>query len=220
MSPANAAPRPEAVQEALSELAARLVIPADLISVHRSQPGRARTRRHQSIRYGAFLLAYGPFERFFNSLIEQHGGPSQGLSPLPDKLRQKFRDGLGVADLTRSWRARARVSPGALSADRRWRWTTIQGQPLRDYLADAKRLRNLLAHGGDPKAGSNTSGTLHPLSNGGFSINLMWVEGFLQVVEDLSSITAIELVGPDVPLPTWPEPVRSGVSARLPLAPY
>lgn len=90
---------PDRVQFALDELADRLVVPADLISVHRDDPSRSRSRRYQSIRYEAFLLTYGPFERFFNRLIELQGGPSQGLSLTTDKLRSTFEQRLAVPEL-------------------------------------------------------------------------------------------------------------------------
>src|SRR5262249_53875128 len=144
-----------AVQDALAELASRLVIPADLINVHRSDPNRSRAREYHSIRYGSFLLAYGPFERYFNRLVEKHGGPSRGLAPTTDKLRARFTQYLGVPDLTNSWRARARIAPVAKTGDSRWRWTYIQDQLLRDYLRDARQLRHLLAHGADPADAPN-----------------------------------------------------------------
>ncbi len=209
-----------AVQAAVDELATRLVIPADLITVHRSQPGRGRSREYRSIRYGAFLLTYGPFERFFNRLVEWHGGPAQGLAPTPDTLREKFRRQLGVENLTRSWRARARVAPQPDARARLWRWTYIENQVLRDYLRDARRLRHLLAHGADPRDAPNEAGTLYVLGDGTVSVNLMWAEGFLQVVEDLAALTALDLAGREIILPSWPEPIRSDVSAARPPAPY
>ncbi|MDG6109519.1 hypothetical protein Daura_31790 [Dactylosporangium aurantiacum] len=209
------------MQFALNELADRLVVPADLISVHRDDPARSRSRRYQSIRYGAFLLTYGPFERFFNRLIELHGGPSQGLSLTTDKLRSTFEQRLAVPNLTNSWKARVRVAPGTHSRDMRWRWIYLNGSALRDYLLDARRLRNLLAHGADPSDAENSSMTLYVRrAGGGHSVTLMWAEGFLQAAQDLASITARRLAGDDIALPDWPQPVRSGVSARLPEAPY
>ncbi|MBQ1041459.1 hypothetical protein KBX03_02955 [Micromonospora sp. C72] len=212
---------PEMVQFALEELADRLVVPADLISVHRDDPTRNRRRRYQSIRYGAFLLTYGPFERFFNRLIELHGGPSQGLSLSTDKLRSTFERRLAVPNLTKTWKARVRVAPGQHGGDKRWRWTYLAGPDLRDYLLDARRLRHLLAHGADPSDAENSSKTLYERrSDGGRSVTLMWAEGFLQAAQDIASSTARRLAGEEVALPDWPQPVRSGVSARLPDAPY
>lgn len=209
-----------AVEAALEELAHRLVIPADLISVHRAPGAASQKQEYRSIRYGAFLLAYGPLERFFNRLVERHGGPSRGLPLTTDKVRQTFHERLGTQNLTGSWRARARVAPGPWAPDRRWRWTYIDGTQLRDYLRDACQMRHLLAHGADPKDTPNDSRTLYVLKNGSVSVTLMWVEGFLQVAQDLAAQTAMELAGDDVQLPSWHQPVRSGVSASLPPAPH
>lgn len=209
-----------AVESALDELSVRLRIPADLLNVHRQQPGRSRSREFRSIRYGAFLLSYGPFERFFNRLIEAHGGASQGLPATMDKIRERLAVQTGVTNTTADWRARVRIAPAPTSPDKRAKWAYLDSQRLRDYLLDAKSLRNLLAHGADPTRASNRSATLPILASGGVSVNLMWVEGFLQAVEDLASITAINLAGRSVRIPDWPAPDRSGVSkAELP-SPY
>src|SRR5439155_2438522 len=51
-----------AVQEALANLAARLVTPVDFITIHRANKDEAkRNPQYRSMRYGAFLQAYGPF---------------------------------------------------------------------------------------------------------------------------------------------------------------
>jgi|SRR3954452_15690454 hypothetical protein len=90
-----------------------------------------------------------------------------------------------------------------------------------DYLLDARRLRHLLAHGADPSGADNCSMTLYVRrGDAGHSVTLMWGEGFLQAAQDIASLTARRLVGQDISLPDWPQPVRSGVSARLPDAPY
>ncbi|MER7009564.1 hypothetical protein ABT297_41865 [Dactylosporangium sp. NPDC000555] len=209
-----------AVQEALHELAGRLVIPVDLIEVHRRQPSLGRTREFQSIRYGAFLLAYASFERYFNHLVELHGGPSRGLPATMDKIREAIATHLAVINATGQWRARVRVAPTRDSRDRRAKWTYLESQRLRDYLRDAQQLRHRLAHGAEPTGTTNHSQTLFALAKGGVSANLMWVEGFVQAVQDLASITAITISGPGVELPGWPEPTRSGVSAAMLPPPY
>ncbi|MFI6824143.1 hypothetical protein ACIBJE_24860 [Micromonospora sp. NPDC050187] len=209
-----------AVEEALSVLAARLVTPVDLITIHRDNIDEAkRNSRYRSMRYGAFLLTYGPFEMFFNHVIGAHGGPTQGTPATMERVRQRFSQHLGISDVTGQWRARVRAQPEP-GRGGRWLWTTIEAQRLDDYLRDAKAVRNRLAHGDDPQTAPNASGTLYDRKDGKTSITLMWVEGFVQAAQDLATITALELTGDNALIPEWPVPPRTGVSANPPALPY
>ena len=80
-----------------------------------------------------------------------------------------------------------------------------------DYLSDMKRLRDLLSHGGDPVSVANDSRTLWKV-RGGWSLRLMGVEGFIQLIEDLAEQALLEAGVPLKRVPTWPEPQRSGIS--------
>jgi len=46
----------------------------------------------------------------------------------------------------------------------------------------------------------------------GWSLRLMGVEGFIQLVEDLAEQALLEAGVPLERVPTWPEPQRSGIS--------
>jgi hypothetical protein len=82
-----------------------------------------------------------------------------------------------------------------------------------------KRLRDLLSHGGDPVSVPNDSRTLWKVRSG-WSLRLMGVEGFIQLVEDLAEQALLEAGVPLERVPTWPEPQRSGISlSRLPSLP-
>ncbi|MFG2043901.1 hypothetical protein [Dactylosporangium sp. NPDC048998] len=209
-----------AVQEALANLAARLVTPVDFITIHRANKDEAkRNPQYRSMRYGAFLQAYGPFEMFFNDLIGAHGGPRQGTPATMDRIRERIGQHLGVPNVTHQWRARVRAQPEP-GRGGRWLWTTIQTQQLSDYLRDAKAVRNRLAHGDDPQTAPNASGTLYDRKDGKTSITLMWVEGFVQATQDLATITALELTSDTTLIPDWPVPPRTKVSANPPPPPY
>ncbi|MFD4231358.1 hypothetical protein [Streptomyces sp. NPDC058545] len=199
----------KAVHGALDELATRLVIPADMIQVHREASDR--TRKYTSLRHGAFLLTYAPFERFFNRLAEAHGGASRGLAVNPDRIRFTLHQHTGITDATAAWKARARVAPDAARSTNISPWIYIERARLRDYLADAQRLRNLLAHGAAHLGDQNRSGTLHVV-RGGYSARLMWVEGFLQAAQDLAAQTALTLTNGQASLPEWPSPQLSATS--------
>ncbi|WP_212825220.1 hypothetical protein [Polymorphospora rubra] len=192
----------------------------DLIAIHRADKDEAkRNPQYRSLRFGAFLQAYGPFEMFFNDLIGAHGGPSQGTPATVNRVRERIGQYLEVPDVTRRWRARVRSQPEP-GRGGRWLWTTIQARQLDDYLRDAKAVRNRLAHGDDPQTAPNASGTLYSRIDGKTSITLMWVEGFVQATQDLATITALELTGDTTLIPDWPVPPRTAVSANPPPPPY
>ncbi|MEW2382599.1 hypothetical protein AB0873_11015 [Micromonospora sp. NPDC047707] len=137
---------------------------------------------------------------FFNDLIGAHGGPRQGTPATMDRIRERFRQHLGVPNVTRQWRARVRAQPEP-GRGGRWLWHTIQTQRLGDYLRDANAVRNRPADGDDPRTAPNTSGTLYDRKDGKASITLMWVEGFVQAAQDLATITALELLSDSTLIP-------------------
>jgi hypothetical protein len=198
---------------ALQELARRLVIACDVIAVHRDDVGLAggRGRKWTSLRYGAFLLAYAPFEAFFDNLTDYRATKRRTLGIAPDKVRNACQKTLGIPNVTKSWRARTRVWP--TSPGSRSRWETLEGARLKDYLLDMKSLRDLLSHGADPKNVTNKAGTLWPIKGGRFSMRLMGVEGFIWAVEDIATCTGLAIAEDQLVVPKWPRPVQSGISA-------
>lgn len=197
----------------LQELARKLVIACDVIAVHRDDVGSGggRARKWASLRYGAFLLAYAPFEAFFDGLTDYRATKHRTLSIDPERVRNACQQSLGIPNVTKSWRARTRVWPASLGA--RSRWETLDGERLRNYLLDMKSLRDLLSHGSDPQNVTNGARTLWPLKGGRFSMRLMGVEGFIWAIEDIATCTGLAIAGKQVVVPKWPRPVESGISA-------
>ncbi len=74
-----------------------------------------------------------------------------------------------------------------------------------------KKLRDLLSHGGNPVNVTNRGRTLWEVRDG-WSLRLMGVEGFIQLVEDLAEQALLEAGVPPDEVPVWPEPQRSGIS--------
>jgi hypothetical protein len=194
-----------------NELALRLRIPCDIVDVHRLNNSRARV--YASLRYGAFLLAYAPFESFFTQLT-RYGERANGRAlPLNlDKIQRELAlQWPGTRFQTNLWEGRTRQQP--TRPGRRSEWALLKGARLKDYLSDMKRLRDLLSHGGDPVSVTNDGRTLWEV-RGGWSLRLMGVEGFIQLVEDLAEQALLEASVPIERVPTWPEPQRSGISLR------
>jgi hypothetical protein len=208
----------ETVNAALAELAARLQIPCDVIAVHRTEVGPGgREKKYASLRYGAFLLAYAPFEGFFENLTDYRKTKNRVLGLSPDKIRGAVADAYGVKNVTSGWAARTRSAP-VVGTGGRSPWVMLEGRRLHDYLGDMKTLRDLLSHGRSPEDVTNAARTLHQLASGKHSIRLMGVEGFIQVIQDIASETALAIVGPSALLPAWPAPPSTGASdaGRLP----
>jgi hypothetical protein len=201
----------ERVANALAVLAVGLEVPCDIISVHRRHSGKSRPKEFQSLRYGAFLLAVASLDAFFTTASgwgQNHPGQSLGIRP--DRVRGAFDKYAGVPNVQRHWRARTRVASEKFGATyKRSPWLLLEGNELRSYLEDLHGARNVLAHGLDKSNFQNESGAFHPLKKGGFSIRLMSVEGVIQAIEDIASQTAIAVVGPEVDLPSWPEPSQT-----------
>jgi hypothetical protein len=210
------------VHNALAELAQRLIIPCDIVAVHRQDGLKlgGRERKWASLRYGAFLLAYAPLEAFLNNVTEYRREKNRTLPVSANRFRDAVRERWDVQNVTSKWGARTRAAPEP-GTGRRAKWVLLSGRRLDLYLEDMKCLRDLLGHGSEPTLVTNRSETLWPLIGGRFSMRLMGVEGFIQAVEDIASCTALAIAGTDTVLPDWPRPPESGVSAegRLP-APY
>ncbi|MBN9738068.1 MULTISPECIES: hypothetical protein [Pseudonocardia] len=215
----SAHPRLPIVLEAASSLAAGLVNPTLLVTLHRDidelegLDGRrlGRSNKQYALRWAIFTMSYAALESFFNDILRDTA--SQRTLPVnPDKLRSAG-DKHGVKLFTSDWGLRTRVK--GTSAGNRSRWVVYSGkQELVAYLADMKNLRDLLAHGSDPNKVSNASGALWPLINGGNSMRLMGAEGFIQAAGDLAAQTVLAFGGEADDVPVWPEPARSGLSAE------
>ncbi len=201
------------IQIALDEMAERLKIPCDIISIHRKDDSPGRKKEYQSLRYGAFLLTYGPFENFFENITGYRKKKGRTLPINPDRVRSAVSEEYGLGNITASWRARARVvGPTSWSRDP---WILLEGQPLFSYLKDAASLRNLLTHGDDPKKMSNQSKAF-PTTKNGPSIHLTSVEGLIQVAQDIASETAMAIAGKEIKIPDWPEPPRTTARKIIP----
>jgi hypothetical protein len=212
-------PRLSAVIEAAESLAAGLANPTLLVTLHRDidvlsgLDGRrlGRSTKQYALRWAIFTMSYAAIEAFFNDVLREPR--SSRVLPLnPDKLHQagtRYAAKLFTSD----WGVRTRVQ--GTGAGNRSRWAVFAGkQSLGAYLADMKRLRDLLSHGQDPRSASNTSGALWPLADGGHSMRLMGAEGFIQAACDLAAQTVLAFGGDLSDLPDWPEPARSGLSAE------
>lgn len=154
-------------------------------------------------------MTYSALEAFFNDVVSDAGHPR--TIPLnPDKIRTAG-ERHSVRLFANDWGVRTRAQ--RRGAGNRSRWVVFSGrQQLGSYLADMKKLRDLLSHGQDPTTTSNLSGALWPLAGGRNSMRLMGAEGFIQAACDLAAQTILAFGGTLDDLPEWPEPVRSGLS--------
>lgn len=219
------------VQGSLYRLARNLQVPCDIVKIHRLQnvgnrPGKGRlggrTREYKSLRYGAFLLAVASFEAYFDDLVNYRRTRGRSIGINADRVGQVLQEQYGYNPVP-DWRARTRV-PGRSKHGNVSPWVYLKDKRLRNYLSDMQSLRNLLAHGGDPRFASNDAETLYPLSAGGVSLRLMSVEGFLQAAEDIASETAISISKANawsIDVPIWPAPPPTGTGNLTVLAvPY
>lgn len=212
-------PRLSLVIEAAEYLAVGLANPTLLVTLHRDidelsgLDGRrlGRSTKQYALRWAIFTMSYAAVEAFFNDVLRDPATP-RALPLNPDKLHQAGAPH-GVKLFTNDWGVRTRVQgPGP---GNRSRWAVFAGkQPLGAYLADMKKLRDLLSHGQNPLAASNASGALWRLASGGHSMRLMGAEGFIQAACDLADQTVLAFGGDLDDLPDWPEPSRSGLSAE------
>jgi len=207
------------VTRAAESLAAGLANPTLLVTLHRDidklsgLDGRrlGQSAKQYALRWAVFTMAYAAVEAFFNDVVGDPTSP-RTLPLHPDKLRSAG-DRYGVKLFTNDWGVRTRIQ--GTRGGNRSRWVVFTGkQPLGAYLADMKRLRDLLSHGQDPRSTSNDSGALWPLANGRHSMRLMGAEGFIQAASDLGAQTVLAFGGTRTDIPAWPEPARSGLSAE------
>lgn len=216
------------VLRAAERLATSLTNPVLLVTLHRDIDGLVgkdgrplgRTAKQYALRWGVFSMTYAAIEGFFNDALTT-GAPRSRPFPLsPDKLRAEG-DKHQVKIFANDWGVRT-VVPGLFPWSRpRWR-SYLGTQALRDYLGDMKNLRDRINHGGNVRAVSNESFAMWPVS-GGHSMSIMGAEGFIQACTDLATQTVLAYGGRLDQLPPWPEPQRSGLSAKkrpqLPLVP-
>lgn len=211
-------PRLPVVLEAANSLAAGLVNPTLLVTLHRDIDDLAglderrlgRSAKQYALRWAVFTMSYAALESFFNDILREPTNP-RTLPLNPDKLRSAG-DKYDVKLFTNDWGVRTRVL--GCSAGNRSRWALYYGQQLVAYFADMKHLSDLLTHGSDPTTVSNASGALWPLASGGNSMRLMGAEGFIQAAGDLAAQTVLAFGGELGDVPIWPEPARSGLSAE------
>ncbi len=209
--------RIQRVVDAANRHAESLRDPALLISLHRDlrklpsrwadEPGKKKS----ALRWGIFLMVYAATEGFFNEVLKVPES-TRVLSLNPDKLRSAG-EPHGVRLFTREWGVRTRVPVNPSHSGNYSRWVVFEGESLRKYLGDMKKLRDRLAHGVDPFSTSNASGALWALKEGA-SMRLMGVEGFFQASIDLVAQTILAFGGTREEIPEWPEPVRSKNSAK------
>lgn len=217
------------VVETAHSLSAGLVNPTLLVTLHRDIDGLhgndgtalGRSAKQYALRWGIFSMTYAATEAFFNDVLGGGAGKTRPLPLSPDKLRGEA-DKLGIKLFTNEWGVRTRTL--GKSAGNRSRWARYIGtQALRNYLGDMKSLRDILSHGGDPFTATNVSGSLWPLAKGRHSMRLMGAEGFIQASTDLAAQTVLAYGGELSQIPTWPEPIRTSLSAEkkpsLPLIP-
>ena len=170
-----------------------------------------RSSKQYALRWAVFTMTFAALEAFFNDAVRDPSSP-RTLPMHPDKLRLAG-ERYGVRLFTNAWGVRTRTQMPF--GGKRSRWVVYSGtQALNAYLADMKRLRDLLNHGQDPRSAENTSGALWPLARGGNSMRVMGAEGFIQASCDLAAQTVLAFGGSTSDIPTWPEPARSGLSAE------
>jgi len=198
----------------------------DLIWVHGQRDGtgaKHRPRGHvpepyTSLPAAVFMLAYAAGESLVMQASSHMGirGGVNGNTPL----------GLGSRGLVSAWAAagtpllaRARVTP------RRTRihpWRLLEGADLDDYLADARSLRNRLAHTGTTDGAVLRSPFFVMDGRSALpQMTLMLAEGLLQAAQDIAYLTlkaAAPAASPVTGSWEWVLPQQSGtgaMSARL-----
>ena len=156
-------------------------------------------------------MIYAATEGFFNAVLKAPES-TRVLSLNPDKLRSAG-EPHGVRLFTREWGVRTRVDADPCHSGNYSRWIVFEGEDLRNYLRDMKRLRDLIAHGENPFSIETYSDALWERKKGK-SMTLMGVEGFFQASTDLVAQTILAFGGTLEEIPEWPEPVRSKNSAK------
>lgn len=173
------------VLDAAHQHAESLREPALLISLHRdigklpSGWADESGKKKSALRWGIFLMIYAATEGFFNAVLKAPES-TRVLSLNPDKLRSAG-EPHGVRLFTREWGVRTRVDADPCHSGNYSRWIVFEGEDLRNYLRDMKRLRDLIAHGEDPFSIETYSDALWERKKGK-SMTLMGVEGFFKRV--------------------------------------
>lgn len=218
------------VVKAAHALSAGLVNPCLLVTLHRDidelhgKDGTklGRSRKQYALRWAVFSMSYAAVEAFFNDVLGSAASSTRHLQLTPDKLRNEAQR-QGVKLFTNQWGVRTRTASPHVRTNRSVWKTYVGSVALRDYLADMKKLRDLLSHGGDPYTTSNASGALWPLAAGRHSMRLMGAEGFIQACTDLATQSILAYGGDLSQAPDWPEPRRTTLSSEkrpaLPLLP-
>lgn len=209
--------RIQRVVDAANRHAESLRDPALLISLHRDLGKKPsgwadeHGKKKSALRWGVFLEIYAATEGFYNEMFKA-ADSTRVLSLNPDKLRSAG-ERCGVRLFTREWGVRTRVPVNSSHSGNYSRWVVFEVESLRKCLGDMKKLRDRLAHGGDPFSTSNASGALWDLKEGS-SMRLMGVEGFFPASIDLVAQTILAFGGTREEIPEWPEPARSKNSAK------
>lgn len=163
----------------------------------------------KSVPAAIFMLAYAAGDSLVTQASKQNGilGGSNRSVPL----------GLGSPGLVNAWAdhgpliARARITPRGSTGIHPWR--LLEEADLDAYLADARSLRNKLAHTGTTEGAPLRSQFFVKLGKSGLpSMTLMLAEGLLQAAQDIAYLT----LGATVPVASeradweWILPRRSG----------
>lgn len=149
-----------------------------------------RSPKQFALTWSIFTMSYAAIVLFFNDVLLDDKSQARHLALYPDKLcaragKRELSFSCATEDyglVASAWsRVIARV--GSSSAE------------PRSYLADMKNLRDILSHADDPRAVSNDSGALWPLSDCKHSVCLMGAEGFIQVCCALITHTGLAYGG-------------------------
>lgn len=205
-----------------NETRERLMIPADMISLHSDlrnailpEGKTLQGRRQHTLRWGAFLLVYAPVEGFFKEILEVPAG-QRGVPLNSDKIREKAMKDHGVRLFTKDWGVRTLVPTKTIDDSNFCEWRVYRGvEEVRTYLADMKSLRDLLSHGADPFTAKNDSGALWSI-NRGPSLRMLGVNGFLQAGCDLVDQTITAFGGTSEQFPAWPKYTRADLPTPMP----
>ena len=193
---------------------------ADVIAVHgergdstaKARPQSGVRKRYRSLPASSFLLSYAAAEVEVKDSNKAQEFVSNGRA-----------QGIHWPELVASWdacglplvaRARMVPQPGARSGFHRW--TLLGGGRLSDYLGDASRIRNQLAHRASTVGIPLYSGVFAPVGGELKSMTLMLAEGFLQAAQDISFQLRSQLQA-DLDQWEWALPERSSAS-RMPRA--
>ena len=169
---------------------------------------------YQSLRWGAFLLAFAGLEGFFDELVDYRAEHLRTIKINVDSLVREIEASWpGTSLRTAHWVTYTR-GPATKPNMNKSEWHKLVGKKkINDYLTDMKDIRNILAHGGDGYLTTKPkSETLWPTKKHGYSLRMMGVEGFIRFSEDLATWVGIDVAGDAIVRPSWPMPTPTGVS--------